>query len=139
MKIDISKIKTDFGKDDNSKDEYFIKLLPKVYSGEILCRMALIKTEAINPFVDYQPYSIDKSFQRYFIKQAKEKNHIPLLVYQKDKKFIMSDDYNSYALYRAYGFEKIPCIIIGETTKTKDISSLGKPFHLKRPKFKIIN
>lgn len=136
--MDISKIEAATDLADKTKDKYLLELLSKAYKGEILCQMALIKMEAIKPLTDYQP-EIDKYFQNYFVKQANKEEHIPLFVYQKDGQFIMSDDYNAYALYEKFGFENVPCVVIGEITDMKNVVDIGKPFQLEKQKFEVIN
>ena len=71
--IDISKIKVKFGGKNEPKDEKLIKLLKKAYHGELLVRVALIKTKGIKPFSTYKP-TISKEFRKRFEDQEKQGN-----------------------------------------------------------------
>jgi hypothetical protein len=136
--IDISKIETDFGKNDELRDEYLGELLDKAYSGKIMCRMANIKMEAIKPFTEYKPEASDE-FRKHFLKKAKTGEYIPMFVYQKSGKFIMSDDYNSYFMYKELEMEIAPCVVIGNIEDMKDVVSVGDPFQLETPAVQVIN
>jgi hypothetical protein len=137
-KIDVSKIKVDFGENDKLKDEHFIALLKKAYQGEIMCRMASIKMEAIEPSTDYEPEA-SEDFRRYFLDKMKEENPIPMFVYQKDGKFKMSDDYNSYYLYKELEASVVPCVVVGNIEDMKDVLSIGEPFQLESPTLQVMN
>lgn len=137
-KIDISKIKVDFGEKDKLKDEYFLDLLKKAYKGQIMCYRASIKMEAIVPTTDYVP-EISEEFRWHFMKKSSEGKHIPIFVYQKDNKFKMSDDYNSYYMYKESGMDIVPCVIVGEITDMKNVMSIGEPFKLEPPTIEVIN
>jgi hypothetical protein len=137
-KIDISKINADFGENDKLKDEHLLSLLSRAYKGEITCRRANIKMEAIKPSIDYVP-TISEDLRAHFLTKAKEGKPFPLFVYQKNGKFMMSDDYNSYTLYKELEFDVIPCVVVGDINDVKDIVNLGEPFHLEAPTFEVIN
>ncbi len=137
-KISIDDIEADFGENDKLKDEYLLDLLNKAYKGEIMCRRANIKMEAIKPSTDYVPI-ISEDLRAHFLKKAKEGKPFPLFVYQKNGKFMMSDDYNSYALYKELEFDVVPCVVVGDITDVKDILNLGEPFQLEAPTFEVIN
>lgn len=137
-KINIDDINVDFGEADKFKDDHLLGLLKKAYNNEITCRRATVKMSAIEPSVENdEPVSED--FRKHFIKKAEEEKHIPMFVYQKGDKFMMSDDYNSYALYKEFEFDLVPCIIIGEITDVTNIMSLGSPFNLEAPEVEVIN
>jgi len=132
VKLSDIDIKFDQGKFNWIRDENMMNLLDKAHDGKILCRQAVIKFEAIQPHTNYQP-EINKAYNKFFIKKAKEKDWLPLFVYPKGDKFIMSDDYNAYTLYKDYKFDKVPCVVIGEITEMKNIIKVGEPFKLERP------
>jgi len=136
--IDASKIKTDFGENDEIKDEYLMELFGKAYKGEIMCRMANIKMEAIEPSTQYRPEASEE-FRNHFLKKAKEGKSIPMFVYQKDGKFMMSDDYNSYYMYKELNSDIVPCIAIGDVKDMKAVINIGEPFQLEPPTVQVIN
>lgn len=136
--IDASKINVDFGENDKLKDEYLMKLLGKAYKGEIMCRMANIKMEAIEPTTDYKPM-VSEDFRKHFSDKMKEGNPIPMFVYQKDGKFMMSDDYNSYYAYKELESKVVSCVVVGDVTSIKDIINIGEPFQLEAPAVQVIN
>jgi len=136
--IDISKIETDFGKNDELRDKYLGELLDKAYGGKIMCRKANIKMETIKPFTDYRP-EISDEFRKYFLEKAKKGRFLPILVYQKSGKFIMSDDYNAYYMYKELEINTVPCVVIGNVEDMKAVVSIGEPFQLETPKIEVIN
>lgn len=136
--INIDDIKIDFGESDKLRDDYLIGLLKKAYKGEIMCRRANVKMSAIVPFIENDE-PVAEDFRKHFVKKAEEEKHIAMFVYQKGDKFIMSDDYNSYALYKEFDFDIVPCIIIGEITDVTNVVSLNAPFKLEAPSFEVLS
>jgi len=136
--IDISKIKADFGEGDKLKDEHLLELLGKAYKKEITCRRANIKMGAIIPSTDYVP-TIEDDYRAYFLKKVESGKPFPLFVYQKDGKFMMSDDYNSYTMYKELEFDVVPCVVVGEINDVKNVVNLGEPFFLEAPEFEVYN
>lgn len=136
--INIDDIKNDFGEEDQFRDDHLMELLKKAYDGEIMCRMANVKISAIVPFAkNDEPVAED--FRKYFLKKEQEESYLPMLVYQKGDKFIMSDDYSSYAMYKELGYDIAPCSVIGDITDVTNIVNMGAPFRLKPPTAEIIN
>lgn len=129
-KIGASKIKPDFGENDKFKDEYFLGLLEKAYTGKLKSFMAIVKMNAIKPRTDYEP-EVSGGFRRHFFEKLTKGEAMPLYVYQKEGKFIMSDDYSTYSLYKEMNAEEVPCVVIGEIIDTKDVVEVGEPFDLK--------
>lgn len=135
--IDISKIKVQFGGKNEPKDERLIKLLKEAYTGRLLVRVALIKTEGIKPYSDFKP-GISDEFRNYFENQEQQGKPPPLHVYPSDKFFIMSDDYRAYLLYKEKNYLKIMCVILGDS-ESEYIIEKSEPFKLPPPKFEVIN
>ncbi len=131
--ISDDEINSEFGPNDPPKDEELIRLISDAYQGELLCHHALIKAEGIIPFSDFQPKVADE-FKEFFASKMAEKDPIPLFVYPKDGKFIMSDDYNCYSLYKELKFETLPCVVIGEATGEYVVEK-SDPFKLPLPTF----
>jgi len=137
MKIDISKIKVQFGGKNEPKDKKLIELLKKAYKGELLVRVVLIKTEGIKPFSDYRP-DISGEFRKNFEEKEKQGSPSPIYAYPSKDYFIMSDDYRAYYLYKEKKYSKIMCILLGESD-SEFIIEKSEPFKLPPPKIEVID
>lgn len=135
--MDISKIKVKFGGKNEPKDKKLIELLKKAYKGELLVRVALIKTEGIKPFSDYRP-EISEEFRKNFEEKEKQDNPSPIYVYPSNNSFIMSDDYRAYYLYKKKKYPKIMCILLGDSN-SEFIVEKSEPFKLPPPKVEVID
>ena len=76
--------------------------------------------ELIEPFSDFSP-PIDERYKNYFLERYEALEPPELLVYEKDGKFIMSDNYYAYHMYKTVEAPYTICTVIGETTLTDDI------------------
>ena len=135
--IKASDIKIEFGGKNPPKDNYMMELLGKAYKGELLCRMAAIKTEGIVPFSDYKPEIADW-YRKEFEKNISEGSFCEIFVYPKDGMFVMSDDYSSYYLHIEKGDTEILCVVIGEAEGVY-VTLKGEPFRLPLPTVKVVN
>jgi hypothetical protein len=129
--IDISKLDVNFGGDNEPHDDYLSELLNKAYKGEIDCRKAIVPMELVKPFSSYKP-DISEGYTTHFMEAFKANTPPDLLVYEKDGKFIMSDDYNAYHMYKTTGSNNAICTIIGETTITEGVE-YGPSFKMQLP------
>lgn len=118
--LDVSQINVPFGGDHAPKDEHLIQLIGKAYEGKILCRNAIIPMELIEPFSDFSP-PIDEGYKNYFLGRYEAMGPPELLVYERDGKFIMSDNYYAYYMYKAVEAPYTICTVIGGTTLTDGI------------------
>lgn len=118
------------------EDKKLIKLLQTAYSGKLLVRFALIKTEGIWSHSNYKP-TISEKFRKYFEEKESECVPSPLHVYPQDDGFIMSDDYCAYSLYKEKGYRKIMCIVLGESN-SKYVVWRSELFKLPIPEVKFI-
>jgi len=125
----------DFNDRTEPKVDHLIDLLSKAYRGKIFCRKAVIPMELIQPFSDYVP-SIGDDYMKYFLKKYEAMDPPELLVYQKGNKFIMSDDYNAYHIYKEIEAIHAICTVIGETTITEGVE-YGEPFKLQMPTIEV--
>lgn len=136
--MDISQIKNaDFTDDTEPRDEQLMTLLGQAYRGEITCTMAIANIEIIQPYSDFVA-TPSEEFRHYFIQKAQEGTPPPLHVYAKDGSLIMSDDYNSFALYEELGFSEVACIVIGETPSIDGVTYHGDPFRLELPSVEVL-
>lgn len=133
--MDISNIDAGFGGDNEPHDEQLSELLKKAYSGEINCHKAMVPIDMIKPFSQYKP-SINQDYETNFLEVFKANIPPDLLVYEKDGRFIMSDDYNAYLMYKKVGAESALCTVIGDPTISESVK-YGPPFKLQLPTLQV--
>lgn len=129
--MDISKIDTSFGGDNEPHDEHLTVLLGKAYKGELDCRKAVVRLDLIRPYSDFTP-NITDDYSKRFLDRYKDMTPPDLLVYEKDGVFIMSDDYNAYFMYKEVEAVNAICTVIGDTTISEGVK-YGKPFKMQMP------
>ncbi len=133
--MDISKLDINFGGDNEPHDDQLSELLKKAYSGELNCYRAVIPIDMVAPYSDFQP-TISEGYATYFQEMYQTNTPPDLLVYEKDGKFMMCDDYNAYFMYRNVGASTAICTVIGEPTSTAGID-FGPPFKLQLPSLEV--
>lgn len=135
-KLDISKIRIKFGGKNEPKDEKLIDLLKQAYSGNLLAKVALIKSDGIKPFSNYKP-KISEEYRNSFENKEKQGSPPPIYVYPSNDFFIMSDDYRAYFLYKEKKYTQIMCILLGDSD-SKFIIEKSESFKLPAPKVEVI-
>lgn len=136
-KNDNSILEVKFGGENEPKDDKLIDLLKMAYNGEMLVRMAIIKAEGIKPFSSFKPKT-SSEFRNYFNEMENEGTLLPIYVYPFGVYFIMSDDYNSYFLYKEKNYSQIPCVLLGDS-ESEYIVEKSEPFLLPPPTAQVIN
>jgi hypothetical protein len=136
--MNISDINTDFTEGTEPRDEHLLDLLKKAYSEEISCRYAMADMSIIKPYSNFVP-DIRESFRLEFRALLEDGAPPALHVYAQDEALIMSDDYNSYWMYKELGLEQAICIVIGNTPALAGVEYYGGPFHLSKPEIKIVD
>lgn len=112
------------------KDERFIDLYTQVVEGKLPYYWAVIDIEAIKPFTEARTEAnVTESFRKHFIDSFHQGKPISIHVYPKDRFFIMSDDYSSFALYKELGVLTVPCLVLGEPLG----SHVKRKIRLKKP------
>lgn len=134
--MDISKLDTGFGGDNEPQDEHLSELLGKAYRGEIDCRKAIINMDIIRPYSSYRP-TISNDYTKRFLEAYKTNAPPDLYVYERDGVFIMSDDYNAYFMYKEVESTHAICTVIGDAKVTEGVE-YGKPFKLQMPTIEAI-
>lgn len=129
--INIDDINIQFGGQHPPKDEELMSILKDAYQAKIKCRRAVVKLDLIQPFSDFKP-EISSKFRADFLKGYLNLKPPELFVYQKEDKFIMSDDYSSYYMYKEVQAETALCVILGSFTDNPDIVA-GPEFNLDPP------
>lgn len=94
---------------------HYSKLHTEAIEGTIACNKALVSMRLIKPFSSYSP-TIGRKYRAEFLKDYLNLNPPVLHLYydEKTKKFIMSADYQAYAMYKEVNAESALCIILGE-------------------------
>lgn len=110
--IPLSKIKVRFGGKNIPKDVKLLEFLRMAYKGSLLVTVASIKMDAIKPYSDFMP-EISEAFKKYFEDSERKGTPPPLFVYPFNDKFIMSDDYSSYYLYKDKKYSEVMCVVLG--------------------------
>ena len=109
-------------------DKKLLELLEKAYERKFLCHVARIKFEGIIPFSAEHIPTVTQNFVDYFSDKLNE-GGVPLYVYQKGDKFIMSDDYSAYYIYKSVNIDYVACIVLGDP-KGQFVISKSEPFKL---------
>ena len=136
--MNIPDINSDFTEDTKPSDEHLIELLDQAYLGNILCRYALVDIGRIKPYSGYKPET--REYAKYnLIKRLRNGEPIPLNVYAQNDSLIMSDDYDSYLIYKEIGEKQILCIVIGDTPDIDGVQYLESPFKLTEPSFDVVD
>lgn len=131
VSVDLSKVDTSFGGDNEPRDDKLIELLKQAYSGKIECRKAIVPIDLIKPFSDFKP-KIDQAYRDYFAQATSQQRPPELYVYQEGDKFIMSDDYQAYYMYKEANSTSALCTVIGPSILTEGIE-YSPPFRLPLP------
>ena len=107
--MNIPDINSDLTEDTMPSDEHLIELLDQAYRGNILCRKALVDIERIKPYSSYKPET--REYAKYsLIKRLRNGEPRPLNVYAQNDSLIISDDYDSFSIYKEIGEKQILCM-----------------------------
>ena len=94
--------------------------MTQAFRDEIQCTTAYVSLDAIEPFSDFVP-TITKGYRDYFNEELSKDTPIPLWVYAKAGKLIMSDHYYAYTMYKELKLELANCLVLGDTPKIKGV------------------
>ena len=138
--VNISDIKNaDFTDDTEPKDERLMELLELAYTKKIYCRVAVVPFENIAPFSNFEP-NISDDYVKYFKEKYDIDRPPSILVYQReDGKFVMSDDYNAYFMYKRLNSDKVVCQVLDAETVPEGVVEASEPFYLDKPSLEQIN
>lgn len=110
--INIDKIESEF--EDGEEDRYFIELFKKHLKGEVKVARAVLLFKDIVPFSSECKPKLTPSIVDSFVEEIRNSDYPYLHVYYKDGKYIMSDNYFAYYLYKEFGFSEVLCNVYGE-------------------------
>lgn len=114
------------------QDGYLKHLIYMAEHGWYYCQKAFVDTAFIYPLTDYKPPVIDDEFRETFMAGYEDDDinkRLPLTLYERDGKLIMSNDWEAYWLYRELQAPSVPCILIGHfTPDSKVMAVCDKPF-----------
>lgn len=137
VNIPIDQLNADFTDDTEPRDDRLIELLKQAYTQKIACRRATIGLTDIHPYSNYRPV-VSESFRRHFTELLESDQPMPLLVYEKGGRYIMSDDYSAYSLYLENKVEPVSCIILDPSNVSLKLPNISEPFYLQLPTAEII-
>lgn len=138
--VNISDIKNaDFTDDTEPRDDRLMELLKLAYTKKIYCRIAIIPFENIVPFSNFEP-NINENYVNYFKDKYKTGRPPSVLVYQRDDgKFVMSDDYSAYLMYKQLNSDKVVCQVLDAETVPEGVVEASEPYYLETPTVEQIN
>lgn len=138
--INISDIKNaGFSDDTEPKDDRLMELLKLAYTKKIYCRTVLVAIDSVVPFSDYRP-NVSEDYAKYFKKKYQANRPPEMLVYQRDDgKFVMSDDYNAYFMYKQVGAEKVICQVLDAENTPEGAIEASDPYYMELPGMEQIN
>ena len=106
-------ITSDLKPADKDYDPTFMDLYGKLLRGEIKGSLVSIPMNAIVPFSEETKPNISDDYKRFF---AQELNNgkAKIYLYFKDGKFVMSDDYAAYHMFKELGTDEAMCLVMGD-------------------------
>ena len=134
--IDINQIDTSFGGVNEPEDAKLMEILRKAYRGEIDCHNAVVPIELIKPFSEFKP-DITEGYREYFKKNYEDMAPPPLYVYADGGKFVMSDDYMAYEMYKELAAPIVLCVILGDSPEHEGVQK-GPGYKMPAPTVDII-
>lgn len=138
--VNISDIQNaDFSDGTEPKDDRLMELLKLAYTKKIYCRTVIVSTDNVVPFSDYKP-SISEDYVKYFKEKYQAGRPPGMLVYQRDDgKFVMSDDYNAYFMYKQVGADKVICQVLDAEKVPEGVIEASDPYYMDLPSVEQIN
>ena len=138
--INISDIQNaGFSDETEPKDDHLMDLLKLAYTKKIYCRTVIVAIDNVVPFSDYEP-SISEDYIKYFKEKYQAGRPPEMLVYQReDGKFVMSDDYNAYFMYKQVGADKMVCQVLDAENVPENAIEASGPYYMNLPSVEQIN
>lgn len=124
IRAKIYSILYDLGLTKRKKDHKYIKLVFQAYRREINCYRGQIRFQDIKPFSIFHMTVSDYQINE-FVRKVAAYVPPPILVYQNGDKFILSDDYTKFEIYKVLKYKYIPAYILGETSNIKIKNKIG--------------
>lgn len=132
--IKISDIQNaEFSDDTEPKDNQLMELLKLAYTQKIYCRNVIVAIDKVVPFSDYKP-NVSDAYMRYFMEKYQAGQPPGMLVYQRnDGKFVMSDDYNAYYMYKQVGADMVICQVLDAENAPEGVIESSDPYYMGLP------
>lgn len=111
------------------EDDRFTDLIAEAENLEADCQAAIVDIDLIVPFSDYKP-TITAEYRDEFIEAYDADSPPEIYLYEHEGQLIMSDDYDTFALYKAVEAEQVIAIIVGPYTPNPGIQTVGDSFQL---------
>lgn len=116
-------------------DSYLKDLAYMAGHGWHYYQKAYVEMKLIHPLANYKPVIHDE-FRETFDAHYNEGRMMPLLLYERNGKLIMSNDWETYWLYRERKDLAVPCIILGRFNAEKQgVDVCDKPFKIERSEY----
>lgn len=137
--IKLSNINSDFNENTEPKDDRLMELLKLAYTKKIYCRTVIVAIDKVVPFSDYEP-TVSEDYIKYFKEKHQAGRPPGMLVYQRDDgKFVMSDDYNAYFMYKQVGADKVFCQVLDAENIPDGVIEASDPYYMELPSVEQIN
>jgi len=138
--VKISNIQNaDFSDDTEPKDNRLMELLKLAYTKKIYCRTVVVAIDKVVPFSDYEP-TVSEDYVKYFKEKYQAGRPPGMLVYKRDDgKFVMSDDYNAYFMYKQVGADKVVCQVLDAENVPDGVIEASDPYYMELPSVEQIN
>lgn len=132
--VNISDIKNaSFSDDTEPKDDRLMELLKLAYTKKVYCRTAIVAFDNVVPFSGYEP-NVSDDYVKYFKEKYQVGQPPALIVYQRDDgKFVMSDDYNAYFMYKKLGADRVVCQVVDAENLPEGVIQSSDPYHMNLP------
>jgi hypothetical protein len=128
-----------FSDNTEPKDDRLMELLKLAYTKQIYCRTVIVDIENVIPFSDYKP-NLSDNYVKYFNDKFQVGRPPALIVYQRDNgKFVMSDDYSAYYMYKMLNADKAVCQVLDAEFLPENIIEASDPYYIGLPSVEQIN
>jgi hypothetical protein len=128
-----------FSDDTEPKDDRLMELLKQAYTKKIYCRTVIVDIENVVPFSHYEP-NVSDDYVKYFKEKYQVGRPPALIVYRRDDgKFVMSDDYNAYFMYKKLGADKVVCQVLNAENMPEGVIEASDPYYMDLPSVEQIN
>lgn len=108
------------------------RLIYMAEHGWYYCQKATIELQIIHPWTNYKPVISDE-FRETFNVRHEQKDPLTLTVYEREGKLIMSNDWETYWLYRELQVPIAYCVLVGHFSEVPGIAVLERPFIIEKP------
>lgn len=118
-----------FSDDTEPRDDCLMNLLKLAGRKKIYCRTVIVAIDNVVPFSDYEP-NLSEEYIKYFKDKYRAGRPPVMLVYQRDDgRFVMSDNYNAYFMYKQVGADKVICEVLDAENVPEGAIEASDPYY----------